>query len=204
MPHPDNHVFRRYGTYTLLGLHLCFFLVLRFMALPKELSILFVLRNDSLYPPAILLHSFGLTNLFACGLLLLLFGLLGTRVESRCGSAALFVSYFLGTLFGGICFFLFASLSPEHCELGLTMPAGVLCAWSWLIRRARGEAGTAAVDLNRPITLDWLARYGALALCVVVFAYYGPPATGWILAASAGILAAPVARWMLSRSRQSA
>lgn len=180
---------KRYVVPSLIGLHAAAFLILRFIDVPKSVMILFVLRNDSLHPAAILLHPFGVTGVAAWICVLIGLAILGLRLETNRGGGFAAASYVLGNLLAGVVFFLFAAITPEHSALTLSIPAGGMSAW-WMSNRT--VTGGDLTLFGNVLSTDRAIHYVGLAVFALVFAYRGPAATAWLVATAAGACAAPL------------
>lgn len=193
MSHDRAAARKRYVVPSLIGLHAAAFLILRFIDVPKSVMTVFVLRNDSLHPAAILLHPFGVTDAVAWISVLIGVATLGLRLETKRGGGFAAASYVTGNILAGVVFFLFAAITPEHSALTLSIPAGGLSAW-WILNRT-ATGGDLAL-FGYILSTDRVIHFAGLGVFALVFAYRGPAATAWLVATAAGACAAPLMQWI--------
>ena len=183
MQHRDRVAHQPVATVALLVCQLAFFFALRMGKFSKEVIVWFSLGNDSLHPAGMVLHPLGMRAIPGLICILVVVGMLGVVLEKRIGSVKLLAYFVAGNVLSGAFFFWFASISPEHCGLSLTAPAGGLVSW-WMM--ARRELSGRVSIFGESFDIDRVINIAGIGILTVVFGYFGPGATGWILAALVG------------------
>lgn len=188
------------GALALIGLHVLGFLVVTVVRHDSgpAAATMFALTGSASHPAAIVLHPLGVRSLWTLALIVYVIWVLGGRIEARCGTGRLLALYALGTAISGPVYFGFAQMSPDLARYPLAAPAGALAAWVLLAWRELSDEFVSIFGWLT--TFAKAAALGAGVVAALVFFKQAEGATGWLIAAAAGTLAAPIVNGLRGRA----